>query len=97
MSARPGSAGSATDDVVPEVGLAQRDREPVARALLGERGDRLFLRHLAAQVDDFEIELVRERAGEITLVEDAGVDEVLAETLPGLGLALERGAELLPR
>ena len=68
-------------DVVTEVGLAQRDREPVACVLSGQRGDRVVGRDALAQVDDFETELVRERRRKVALLEDAGVDEVLPETL----------------
>ena len=90
--ARLGRVGD--HDVVSELGLAQRDGEKFAGRLLGERGDRLFLRHLVTQVHHFEVELIRERTREVALVEDAGVDEVLTEPLAGLGLALERGTEI---
>ena len=82
-------------DVVAELGAPQRDREPLAGELFGQRRDGVLLRHLAAQVDDLETELLRDRRRERALVEDLRVDEVLAETQPGTGLPGERLLQLL--
>ena len=82
-------------DVVSELGAAQGDREPVAGVGLGQRLDRVLGRDLPSEVDDLEVELMRERGREVALVQDAGVDQVLAETLPGTGLPCERFVELL--
>ena len=81
-------------NVESELGAAQRDREPLARVLLGERGDRVVLGDALAQIHDLEAELVGERRREVTLVEDPGVDQVLTEALAGPGLARECRLEL---
>lgn len=48
---------------------------------------------MLAEVDHLEVELLGQRAGEVALVQDPRVDEVLAEALAAAGLASQRVVE----
>jgi hypothetical protein len=73
----------------------QRQRLVATRQLLGEQRDRLFLDLRRVEVDEVELVLLRQRAGDRALRREAELDDDLAEPQAGVALDLEGALQLL--
>ena len=82
-------------DVEPVVAETDRDGVLLARHVLGDERERVGLDVLAAQVGDGHAEELRERVDEVAVVEEAHLDEDLADLAAGLALLGESLLELL--
>ena len=84
-----------SSDVEPVVAETDRDGVLLARHVLGDQREGVGLDVLAAEVRDGHAEELRERVDEAAVVEEAHLDEDLADLATGLALLGESLFELL--